>query len=130
MKANAQNKYPYVACIGSPTTFTSAVVICNKKVISEEIGQLVVTCIIVLLSVHFAFDLAYNPVCQLVLEFLQEKFLGAILDTSRKITTAYSNLYRAVNCIEQKLETCDETCDSQPDAGAGDESETQEFCDY
>lgn len=35
------------------------------------------------------------------MEFLQEKLLGDKL--ARKMSTNYSNLFRAVNCIEQKM---------------------------
>ena len=104
------------------------VIICNKKVITEEIGQLIVSAIITLLSVQFAYDLAYNPDCKQALEFLQEKFLGVMLDSSRKITTAYSNLFRAVNCSEQKLK--DKESEVAESSQPTDEDATQGFCDY
>lgn len=104
---------------------------CNKKVVTEEIGQLLISAIIVLLSIHFAYDLAYNPACKQVLEFLQEKLLGARLDSSRKTTTSYSNLYRAVNCIEQKLKDARPAQDdSARDSLDADDDETQAFNDF
>ena len=56
-----------------------------------------------------------------MLEFLQEKLIGDRLPPS-KMSTAYCNLFRAVDCLEQKL------CDGS----AGEESdfaniETQPF---
>ena len=56
--------------------FSSSVILCNKKVITEEIGQLVFSVILALLCTHYAFELAYNPASQQVMEFLQENFLG------------------------------------------------------
>ena len=41
-----------------------------------------------------------------VLEFLQEKLISDQLPSSKKMSTAYCNLFRAVDCLEQKL--CDD----------------------
>ena len=105
--------------------FTSAVIVCNKKVITDEIGQLVFSILLTLIFTHYAFHLSYNPASQQVMEFLQEKVLGDRLPLSRKTTTAYSNLYRAVNCFEQRLEEDLEVDDSTMDVEA-----TQDFCDF
>ena len=104
--------------------------VCNKKVITEEIGQLVISAIIVLLSIHFTYDLAYYPASRQVLEFLQEKLLGARLDSSRKTTTAYSNLYRAVSCIEQKFKDGHEDSTNTSHSNSFSVDETQAFCDF
>ena len=103
---------------------TSSVIACNQKVISIEIGQLVLSSLLALIPVHYTYELAYNPLTQLVLEFLQEKLIGDRLPPSKnsKMSTAYCNLFRAVDCLEQKL------CDGS----AGEESdfaniETQPF---
>lgn len=102
LKKNAKNTFPYAICIGTPDAVSTSVIVCNKKVITDEIGQLVVSGILVLLAVHYAYELSFNPVCQSVMEFLQEKFLGDALP-SRKMSTSYCNLFRAINCIELKL---------------------------
>lgn len=108
--------------------------VCNKKVITEELGQLVISAIIVLISIHFAYDLAYNPACKPVLEFLQEKLLGVRLDSSRKTIIAYSNLYRAVGCIEEKFKDTarsgQDTARSGHDAHDSHDDETQAFYDF
>ena len=123
LKTNAQNLHPYVACVGSPSVFSSAVVVCNKKVITEEIGTLVTSTLLVLLAVHYAYELSFNPECKSVMEFLQEKLLGDRL-SSRKMSTSYSNLFRAVHCIEQRLK---ESNTGSEDAAEGS---TQEYCDF
>ena len=103
--------------------FTSSVVVCNKKVISVEIGHFIFSSLLTLLAVHFTYTLSYNPVSQQVLEFLQEKVLGDRLPPSRKTSMAYSNLYRAVSCLEHKFQVQVEDAEKSAD-------ETQEFCDF
>lgn len=46
-KKNSQNTHPFVACIGTPSSISSAVVIFNKKVITDTIGSLVVSSLLV-----------------------------------------------------------------------------------
>jgi hypothetical protein len=110
-------------CIGSPSALSSAVVVCNKKVITDEIGALITSGVLVLLAVHYAYELSFNPVCKSVLEFLQEKLLGDRLP-SKKMSTSYCNLFRAVNCIEQKLK---EQCDVSEEE---DDDSTQGYSDF
>lgn len=125
LSKGVNNTYPYAICIGSASMFTSSVIVCNKKVITGEIGQLVLSVLMALLCIHYAFSLSYNPVSQQVMEFLQEKLLGDRLSSSRKTSTAYSNLYRAVSCFEQKI------TDQYLEESDNEDSEaTQEFCDY
>lgn len=102
LKKNSKNTSPYAVCVGTPLAFSTAVIVCNKKVITEECGTLVLSALLTLLAVHYAYELSFNPACQSVLEFLQEKFLGDSLP-NRKMSTNYCNLFRAVNCIENKL---------------------------
>ena len=69
------------------------------------------------MAIHYMYELAYNPISQNVLQFFQEKLLGDRLPSSKKISAAYSNLYRAVDCIELKLNEereMDEDDDTQP----------------
>lgn len=103
LNENSSNVHPYIVCIGTISSFSSAVAVCNKTVITVEIGQFVFTSILILLALHYTFELSYNPATQQVLEFLQEKLIGDCLPSKKKMTTAYSNLYRALNCFEQKL---------------------------
>ena len=76
LKRNSSNTYPYAICVGKPNDVTTSVVVCNKKVIIKEIGRLVVSAILVLMAVHYAYELSFNPTCKSILEFLQEKLLG------------------------------------------------------
>lgn len=77
---------------------------CSGKVIVDEIGVLLSSAFITLLGVHYTFQLAYNPHAQEVLEFLQENLIGDGLPSSRKMSAGYSNLFRAINCVQQKIE--------------------------
>ena len=74
--------------------------------------------VFVLLAVYYAYQVALNPVCQSVVEFLQEKLLGDSLP-ARKMSVSYCNLFCAVNSIEQKLK------DQEPAAVEDEEGSTQ-----
>ena len=102
-------------CVGTASLFMTSV-----------IGQLIISFIVALIAVHYVYNLSYNPVCQQVMEFLQELLLGDLLPSSRKTTTAYSNLFRALNCIQQKFFNSD-GADSAKEFY--DEEETQDKFD-
>ena len=57
----------------------------------------------VLLAVHYSFDLEFNCRVKPALEFLQEKLLRDYLPANRKVTRSYKQLYRALDCIENKM---------------------------
>ena len=103
MLKNKDNMYPWILCIGTPCNISSSVLVCQRKVVTNEIGQSIFSALLVLMAVHYTYDFAYNPLVQQALEFLQEKLLGDQLPKSRKISVAYSSLFRAIDCIEQKL---------------------------
>ena len=126
MKKNASNTHPYAICIGSIGAITSSVIVCNRKVITEKIGHMVFSVILALICTHYAFNLSYNPVSQQVMEFLQEKLLGDRLASSRKTTTAYSNVYRAISCLEQEFEAAHR----KDEAETIDNDCTQPFFDF
>ena len=46
LKENSDNVHPYIIYIGSITAFSSAVAVCNKKVVTTEIGRLVFSSIL------------------------------------------------------------------------------------
>ena len=125
MQKNKDNTHPWVLCVGSPTSISSAVLVCQKKVVSKDIGKTVFSSILVLMAANYAYEFAYNPMTQQVLEFLQEKLLGDPLQASRKTSASYSNLFRAIDCIEKKIE--EEEVDGQ---GEVDEDETQMQCEF
>ena len=96
------NTHPYIACIGTPSDIASGVVVCDKKVITNNIGGQVLGCLLVLLAVHYTYQLSFNPLSKSVMEFFQEMLLGHV--ESRKTTTTYSNFIRAINCIQHKMD--------------------------
>ena len=53
MTKNKKNNDSYIICIGTVKKFTTSVVVCNGKVITVEIGQLVFSAVLVLLAVHY-----------------------------------------------------------------------------
>ena len=103
MKAS-KNLDPYLLCIGTPAIISSCVVICNKKVVTEHISKNLLACLFVLLAIYYSYNLEYNAVVKPALEFLQEKLLNDRLPPSRKVTRSYEQLYRAIDCMEQKME--------------------------
>ena len=78
MKKSSGNTYPYIICIGTSDLFTSSVLVCNKKVISIEIGEFLSSALLTLLAAHYAYELSFNPVCKQVMEFFQEKLVRVI----------------------------------------------------
>ena len=113
------NTYPYAICIGSTKMLLLLYV--TKRSSPKRLATIFFSILLSLICIHYAYSLSYNPASQQVMEFLQEKLLGDCLSSSKKTTTAYSNLYRAVNCFEQKLEE-----DSQDE----DSEATQCFFDF
>ncbi len=103
---------------------TSAIVVCNNKVITERIGKMVLSCLVILLSVHYVYNLEYNPKVHEVLEFLQEKLLSDGLPPKRKTSKVYDQLYRAIDCLEGR------TSETDKEQEEYDDDETQPFCEY
>lgn len=71
----------------------------------------------------------YNPLIQQALEFLQEKLLGDGLPASKKTSVAYSSLFHAINCIEQKIAEGIEK-ESQGDTTDMSEDSTPAPCEF
>ena len=92
-----------MVCTGTTGDINSAVVICNKKVITSEIGSVVFSSLITLIAVHYCFELAYNPTTKQVFDFIQEILIGDPVHNKRT-STSYSNLYRSIMCIKQRFE--------------------------
>lgn len=126
MRKNKDNTHPWILCVGSPTKISSAVLVCDHKVVTTDIGKLVFSALLILLAFHYTYIFSYNPLSQQILEFLQEKLLGDRLPSSRKTSTAYSNMFRAVECIEQKLS---EKVGDDNEREAGEDS-TQAVCEF
>lgn len=117
-------------CVGTISSYSSAVGVCKKKVITSPIGQMTFSALITLMAIYYTYDLEYNSSVKQVLHFLQEKVIQHPLSKT-KATTAYTNLYRAVSCIEQRNELAKETQQDQVESGQTEMSqETQPFCDF
>ncbi len=116
------NTHPFLLCIGTAELITSCVVVCNSKVATVHIGKMVLSCVLVLLAVYYTYNLQYNPIAQEVLEFLQEKLLADPLPVNRKTSKSYDQLYRAIDCLERKMEA-----EEMPDSE--DEDATQIECE-
>jgi len=110
-----------VLAIGTVEEITSSVMVCDRKVITTQIGKQVISGLLTLIAVHYTYELQYNQLVQEVMCFIQEKLLGHPLPATQKVLQAYSNLSRSIACIESTLEP--EVDDD------GDEDETQAFCE-
>ena len=74
--------------------------VCDQRVLTVAVEMVLSA---VLLGIHFVYNIEYNPVVREVFEFLQEKLLGIPLPSGKKTSVSYSNLYRSLNCIENKM---------------------------
>ena len=74
------------------------VVVCKKKVITEELGKRPLIGLIALLAVHYLFKWEFNSSVKEVLEFIQQDPLP-----KQKQSIAYTNLFRVVSCFEVEI---------------------------
>ena len=74
LKKNAGNTHPYVICVGHHSTISSSAAVCDKCVITSEIGHFLFSAIVTLITYSFS----YNRITQQVLEFLQEEGGGRL----------------------------------------------------
>ena len=97
--------------------------VCDQKVLTVAVGM-VISAVVLLLSIHFVYNIEYNPVVREVLEFLQEKLLCVPFPSGKKTSVSYCNLYRSLNCIEDKISS-----ESHDDDTITDDEQTQAFCE-
>ena len=64
MQRNKDNTHPWILCVGSPGKISSAVLVCQRKVITNEIGKSVFSSLLVLMTVHYTYEFSYNPLTQ------------------------------------------------------------------
>ena len=76
--------------------------VCDQRVLTVAV-EMLLSAVLLLLGIHFVYNIEYNPVVREVLEFLQENVLGISLPSGKKTSVSYSNLYRSLNCIENKM---------------------------
>ena len=76
--------------------------VCHQRVLTVAV-RMVVSAVVLLLSIHFVYNIEYNPVVREVLEFLQEKLLCVPLPSGKKTSVSYCNLFPSLNCIEDKI---------------------------
>ena len=79
------------------------VIVCKKKVITEELGRSPFVGLLVLIAVHYVYKWEFNSGVKEVLEFVQEKLLQDPLPRQKQ-SIAYTNLYRVVSCFEIEIE--------------------------
>ena len=95
----------------------------NEKLLLQLLGkwfsQLSSCCA---LGIHFMYHIEYNPIVREVMELLQEKLFCISLPQGKKVSVAYSNIYRSLSCVEDKLMITDSTDENTMD-------ETQAFCE-
>ena len=128
LKKNAGNTHPYVICVGDHSTISSSVAVCDKCVITSEISHFVFSAILTLIAISYTYSLSYNPITQQVLEFLQEKVVGDCLLSTKRLSVAFTNLSRAITCIEQtRSEDEQEEGEEQSEQS---EDATQAYCDF
>lgn len=94
------NTHAFILAVGTVDNIESAVVVCDQRVLTVAVEMVLSA---VLLGIHFVYNIEYNPVVREVFEFLQEKLLGIPLPSGKKTSVSYSNLYRSLNCIENKM---------------------------
>lgn len=87
----------------SPSDIQSMKVTCEKKVITGDIsvGNRLISGVIILLAVYFAYQLEFPQEIKLCLWFLQEKLLQ--IDAEGKTPLQYSNFFRATSCIRSNI---------------------------
>lgn len=78
------------------------VVVCQKKVITGELGKCLFIGLTVLLAVHYVYKWEFNSSVKEVLEFIQDKLLQDPLP-KQKQSIAYANLFRLVSCFEIEI---------------------------
>ena len=81
----------------------SITIVCeNKAVTSEMTGDdRVVSGILLLIAVYFAYELEFPADLKFAFTYLQEKLLR--IPASGKLPQAYSNFFRASTCVEKSL---------------------------
>lgn len=125
LKRNADNTHPYVICVGDLCSISSSVAVCDKCVITSEIGHFVFSAILTLIAISYTYSFSYNPVTQQVLEFLQEKVVGDCLFSTKRLSVAFTNLSRAITCIEQRRSE-----DEHEEDDEQSEDATQAYSDF
>ncbi len=126
LKTNSTNTYPYVIVVGDPAS--SSVAVCDKRVITSEIGHFTFSAVLTLLAIHYAYNQQYNPIILPVMEFLQEKIVGDCFPSNKRLSVAFTNLWRAIGCIEQKL--CENDGNSEEESEDLSVGVTQAYCDF
>ncbi len=62
------------------------------------------------------------------MEFLQEKIVGDCLPSNKRLSVAFTNLWRAIGCIERKL--CENDGNSEEESEDLSVDATQAYCDF
>ena len=93
--------------VGTVDNIESAVVVCDQRVLTVAVE---ISAVLLLLGIHFVYNIEYNPVVREVFEFLQEKLPCIPLASGKKTSVSYCNRYWSPNFIKDKIssESCDD----------------------
>ena len=61
--------------VGTVDNIESAVLVCDQRVLTVAVEMVLLSGVLLLLGIHFVYNIEYNPVVCEVFEFLQEKLL-------------------------------------------------------
>ena len=104
------NTHAFILVVGTVDNIESAVVVCDQRVLTVAVEMVLLSAVLLLLGIHFVYNIEYNPVVREVFEFLHEKLPCIPLASEKKTSVSYCNLYWSLNFIEDKIssESCDD----------------------
>ena len=100
-----KNTNPLLIVVANrPDDIQSMKITCEKKVVTGDIsiGNRLISGVIILLAVYFAYQLEFPQDIKLGLLFLQEKLLHITVE--EKVPLQYSNFFCATSCISSSIE--------------------------
>lgn len=93
---------PFIVIVGEVSHVEDCALVCNGKiVIKARPGFQVPNMVLLLIAFCHVFNVEYNSEVREVMEFLQEKLLG--LTEGRKHSTAFTNLFRSITCLQEQV---------------------------
>ena len=106
---------PFIALLGEESHVDDCALVCNGKiVIKARPGFQILYMILLLIAFCHAFNVEYNSEIKEVMEFLQEKLLGLV--EGKKRSTAFTNLFRSITCLQEQVILTGHDSDADSDA--------------
>lgn len=93
--------HPLLLITGSLDNILSAVVICDRKVVTGGLPKSLFQSVLVLIGIYFLYHLEYPDNIRSLLNFLQEKLFN--IPWKGCASVVYNNFYRTFSCMEQKV---------------------------